>query len=303
MSTHQIIAHSALQNRLEVSGLLELETALHVGSGQASATTDAGVIRDSRGMPLVPGSSLKGALRNAVERRVDWLNLQACLLEPGYQFCLSTNRIPDSTLPRDSDSPLPGRSWREQPLWWRLQQMENGGLCDVCKTFGSTVFGGKVQVDDLPLAKEFEIMGSELFEKRDGVAIDRDSGTAVDTLKFDYQVVPSLTAFRFYLTAENLNLDRPGMALLSLGLLEMMNGAVPIGGKSTRGLGRCRLRIDKLYHFNFTANADRLGAAENILRYLQPRGEYSRELDPVAFLQGQVQSFWESQNHAQASGQ
>jgi CRISPR/Cas system CSM-associated protein Csm3 (group 7 of RAMP superfamily) len=158
------------------------------------------------------------------------------------------------------------------------------GLCDVCKTFGSTVFGGKVQVDDLSLIKELDLLGAELVEVRDGVGIDRDSSTAVPQIKFDYEVVPSVAAFRFCLTAENL--DDAGLALLSLGLLEMVSGAVPVGGKSTRGLGRCRLQLESLYHFDFSGGKDL--AAERIISYLhQPRGEEGRR-DPVTFFQDHI---------------
>lgn len=283
-----------------------METALHVGTGQTSATTDAGVLRDFHGRPLIPGSSLKGALRSAVERRANWLGLQSCGLEKGYSGCLTTNRRAESIVDAEGNIiELPeeirekkAKPWRDYPLAWRRTQMQTG-LCDVCKVFGSTVFGGKVQVDDLPLAKEFERVLESLVEVRDGVGIDRDAGTAVENLKFNYEVVPSLTAFRFYLTAENL--ESRDAALLALGLLEMMNGAVPLGGKSTRGLGRGRLHLDSVYHFNFDDESSL--PAERLLDYLKPP---EQRRPPVAdstalsraFLETCVRQFLEGGNHA-----
>lgn len=282
-----MIPHNILQNRYEFRGFLQMETALHVGTGQTSPTTDAGVVRDFKGHPFIPGSSLKGALRSAVERRVEWLGLRSCRLEKDYAGCLTTNRR--------TESEVNGKPWREHDLYWRLGEMENG-LCDVCKLFGSIVFGGKVQVDDLPLVEEFEPLVPQLVEVRDGVGIDRDSGIAVEGAKFDYEVVPSLTAFRFSVTAENL--DEKDIALLALGLLEMMNGAVPLGGKSTRGLGRCRLQLSKVSYFDFPEN-DPITMAQYLLEYLKPENErvYAGEPEPRAFLMEKIQSYMEEGRH------
>jgi CRISPR/Cas system CSM-associated protein Csm3 (group 7 of RAMP superfamily) len=181
-----------------------------------------------------------------------------------------------------------GTPWREHDLQWRLREMQSG-LCDVCKVFGSTVFGGKVQVDDLPLGEPFDSLADSLLEVRDGVGIDRDSGTAVDYIKFDYEVVPSLTTFRFYLTVENL--EAAEAALLALGLLEMMNGTVPLGGKTTRGLGRCRLHLQEVFHFEFPQNEPLESGL--LLEYLKPPHQRTqgREQAPRTFLETQIRSF------------
>jgi CRISPR-associated RAMP protein (TIGR02581 family) len=255
-----------------------MDTALHVGSGHVSTTTDAGVVRDFYERPFIPGSSLKGVLRSAVERRAEWLGLRSCFLEEGG--CLF-----------DADE-----AWRRQPLADRWREMEEK-LCAVCQVFGSTVCSGRVQVDDLPLAKEFEPLVASLVEVRDGVGIDRDAGTAVENLKFNYEVVPSLTAFRFYLTAENLvlptveNPKSSDEALLALGLLEMMNGAVPLGGKSTRGLGRCRLHLESIYHFDFSQMSP--FDAGRLLDYLRPPDQRQQkpEKAPRTFLEECVRRF------------
>lgn len=282
--------HKRLHNRYEFRGMVAMGTALHVGTGQVSHATDAGVVRDFQGRPFIPGSSLKGAVRSAVERRAEWLRLRSCRLEKGYDDCLTTNKRPESQ--------VGGRPWRQREAADRLSEMETG-LCDVCKLFGSTVFGGKVQVDDLALADPFEALASQLVEVRDGVGIDRDTGTAADGSKFDYEVVPSLTAFQFYLTAENLT--EADAALLSLGLLEMMNGRVPLGGKSTRGLGRCSLHLESVFHFKFP-NGDPISMAEYLLDYLKPPEERTkgRVDDPGAFLEEQIRHFLEEKRHAEA---
>ncbi|HLG17158.1 MAG TPA: CRISPR-associated RAMP protein Csx7 [Blastocatellia bacterium] len=245
-----LLLHDKLENRFEIRGAVLMETALHVGTGQTSATTDAGVVRDFQGRPFIPGSSLKGALRSAVERRVEWLRLHSCYLKD--RGCLG-----------DVDE-----RWRRSSLEDREADMDVK-LCAVCKLFGSTVLAGKLQIDDLLLEKHFQPLAHSLTEVRDGVAIDRDTGTAVDKGKFDYEVVPSLTAFRLYLTAENVGAQ--DQALLALALIEMMNGAVPIGGKSTRGLGRCRLVVESLYYFDFSKCTPL--DSEILLQFLKPPDE------------------------------
>ena len=275
--------HDVLRNRIECEGFLLMETALHIGTGQGSPTTDAGVTRDHQGRPFIPGSSLKGALRSAVERRAEWLGLTSCRLEPGYPSCLSTNR-------------LAAEQWRNLSLGERRQNFDEE-LCDTCKLFGSTSFAAKVHMDDLPVVEDLEEIAPSLIEVRDGVGIDRDSGTTAEGAKFDYEVVPSLTAFRFYLTAENL--EPAQSALLGLGLLEMMNGAVPLGGKSTRGLGRCRLSLQRLYHVAFT-QGDALTLATQLLDHLRPPQERKGGLkeDPRAFLLKVVQDYLEEKRGA-----
>ncbi|MGV3720924.1 MAG: type III CRISPR-associated RAMP protein Csx7 [Actinomycetota bacterium] len=271
--------HDRLREHARFEGWLLAETALHAGTGQPSEGTDAGVVRDFYQRPLIPGSSLKGAIRSAVERRVEWLgpDFSSCRLETGAA-CLSMDkkaydlhRLPEANEKKNA----PAHYQR------RLKEIADPSLlCDTCRVFGSRVFGGKVQFDDLPLTEEFEVYGTSLIEVRDGVGIDRDSGTAVPQIKFDYEVVPSLTAFRLHATAENL--DEKDWKLLALGLLELMDGNVAVGGKSTRGLGRCRLELRRLRYVEFPEK-DPYQALPRLLQHLS-RAKELEQPDPRAFL-------------------
>lgn len=53
-----------LTHRYIAKIILEAETPLFVGSGQASLTSDAIVMRDAYGYPMIPGTSLVGVLRH-----------------------------------------------------------------------------------------------------------------------------------------------------------------------------------------------------------------------------------------------
>jgi CRISPR/Cas system CSM-associated protein Csm3 (group 7 of RAMP superfamily) len=110
------------------------------------------------------------------------------------------------------------------------------------------------------------------------VGIDRDRGKAVDGVKFDYEVIPGDTAFGFSLTAENP--DPVEMGLLAAGMREMQRGNVPVGGKTTRGLGACVLEGLTIYDADLS---DPVALSE----YLTGRGEErggTRVDDPDAFL-------------------
>ncbi len=64
-----------LTHRYIAKIILEAETPLFVGSGETSLTADAIVMRDAYGFPMIPGTSLAGVLRHALEypeAKCDW---------------------------------------------------------------------------------------------------------------------------------------------------------------------------------------------------------------------------------------
>jgi CRISPR-associated protein Csm3 len=310
---NQFLEHNLLVNRYRFVGTLELETALHVGSGQASSLTEASVVRGASGEPLIPGSSLKGALRSAVERIAPLLpvdGITSCqLIQDGETACLTTSKTlveEYGTLqevceqsqrtgqPYNGDN-SPRRNTlikrgicteaeldtpafvRELP--YRYLQHH---LCDTCKLFGSTFFAAKVRVRDLAIDGYW----TEMTEIRDGVGIDRDTETAVPKVKFDLEVVPSQTHFVFQTDAENLTVRELG--LLCVGLQEFTTGMVPIGGRSTRGLGGCRLILDDVYAADFDSSED--SAHTQLLRYISFTTDEQRmeHHEPADFIRDRI---------------
>jgi CRISPR/Cas system CMR subunit Cmr4 (Cas7 group RAMP superfamily) len=51
--------------------ILEAKTPLFIGSGDSSLMTDALVQKDTNGLPVIPGTSLAGVLRHALEQRIE----------------------------------------------------------------------------------------------------------------------------------------------------------------------------------------------------------------------------------------
>jgi CRISPR/Cas system CSM-associated protein Csm3 (group 7 of RAMP superfamily) len=265
-----------LRARYHITGRLVLDTALHIGGGrQTSTITDSPVVRTPAGEPFIPGSSLKGAFRAAVERLAPALELRTCLLAEGYADCLSTNQelsqqyrvlsgqqggsLADDRETRQAiqalqaavDRLAPGSGlklsdWVGQELTEdHLTDLLEALLCHTCQTFGSVHLVSAAFFHDLPVAGEWY----DQFQIRDGVGIDRDSERARDGIKYDFEVVPPETVFSFGLTLEN---PRQGdLALVAVGLHEFAQGMVPLGGIRSRGLGRCRLEGLKVAGVDF----------------------------------------------------
>jgi len=243
--------HHVLTNRTELVGELALTTAMHVGSSQTGPATDAPVIRNAFGAPFIPGSSLKGALRSRAESLAHALDFRVCHLT-------RLSKEQEQNVSADQVDCISRHSRGANAIHSAIQDYANDEvglaafinerLCDGCQLFGGSSWKARVDFNDLEAIAE-EGAPTEL---RDGVGIDRDTRKAANNVKYDFEVVPAGFRFRFHMTAENM--DERNWALLAAGLLELIHGHVPLGGKTTRGLGGCRLESAslKLTHVDFT---------------------------------------------------
>jgi CRISPR-associated protein Csm3 len=109
--------------------------------------------------------------------------------------------------------------------------------CTACRLLGSPWMGGKLYFKDLPLVNQDELF--RLTEIRDGVGIDRDTGTAKARIKFDYEIVPAGARFLLDILLETDAEWEVGLVLSVLRLWE--RGEFALGGKTSRGLGWGRL--------------------------------------------------------------
>ena len=96
---------------------------------------------------------------------------------------------------------------------------------------------------------------ASVVQVRDGVVIDRDSQTAVNGLKYDYEVVPPDSQFELCIDLEN-STDQD-MALLGVALFEWHAGS-SIGGFTSRGLGRFHLESIRLAGVDLTDTNQRV---------------------------------------------
>lgn len=220
-------------NRLHLKGVLTTETGLRVASGRNEGMTGADivVVKDVLGRPFVPGASFKGVLRataerlaRTVDRRPDFWACDDPLDDRGR--CLPA-RGPAASLSMTALRDEHGKD--EAALTWAIA----AASCTVCRTFGSPWLASKVLVRDLDLADPGAWVGR--FQVRDGVGIDRDSGTSAEAVLYSYEVVPPGTAFTCELVIENVNDLELGLVLMAL--REFRRGLAPLGGGRSRGLG------------------------------------------------------------------
>ena len=219
-----------LNKKVRLTASLIFDTAWRVGSGKEGETmSDLGVMLTTTGEPILPGSSLKGKLRSTCEALSHALGLSACLLnqEASGIDCTSDVNYYRDVLRRNYQKTF------QLGLKNRRQWIEDN-TCDVCKLFGSPVKAGRLWVSDGTLED-----WASVVQVRDGVVIDRDSRTAVDRLKYDYEVIPPGSQFQFCIDLENPN--DSDLALLGAALFEWHAGS-SLGGFTSRGLGRFHLK-------------------------------------------------------------
>ncbi|HWZ42329.1 MAG TPA: CRISPR-associated RAMP protein Csx7 [Candidatus Saccharimonadales bacterium] len=216
-----------LKSRYVLHGRLHGDEGLHIGSGVPSTKSDAPFLLQG-GQPFLPGSSLRGVLRSTVERMVRGIfgPGRCCVLfdqDSAAKDCAAGNE--------DLRKKLESASAEEFDK--RRSELK---FCAVCNLFGSTLMASRLKVSD---AVAVNASGTNILPvKRDGVGIDRDTETARDKLKYDYEVLERGCDFKFSLHLENGGSG--DFALLYMAIKEMEHG-IEVGGRRARGLGRVSL--------------------------------------------------------------
>ncbi len=213
----------ALNQRYRITARIVTITALRVGAGKAQdpEATDLPILRDARGRPFLPGSSVKGALRSGLERVLRGLgrrDFRACNVLDDHARCTAQ---------------LEERAKRKRGSV-TLAEVRSA-VCTTCGLFGSPLLGGRFFVHDLPLS-DGERSRTEV---RDCVGINRDLRVAHPTAKYDIEAVPPGTAFTLEILLENADEVQLALTLQTLNMLNQ--GQIQLGGVTSRGLGRVRL--------------------------------------------------------------
>ncbi|MDR1157415.1 MAG: CRISPR-associated RAMP protein [Oscillospiraceae bacterium] len=228
-------------NRLSLTTELVAVTALHVGAGQDAfqpTAVQGAVMKDVRGQPYLPGSSLKGVLRSFLE--------SIGLNQHGGKPCYMGNACSE-----------PYRTRAERLDWlekWQTEELKKGkkisqeeaqevlakeivrNACMACRLFGSSVLAGKVKISDAIPATE-ELITTDI---RTGNAIDRDTHTVEGGMLFDTETIPAGTVFTVKWLADNLIKEETEVFAQLLQVFA--DGDLTIGGRSRSGLGRACLR-------------------------------------------------------------
>lgn len=217
-------AHNVLMSRVRFTGTLELVTPLRLSSGRASDLTDAPFMRDANEKPYIPGTSLRGAVRAAIEQVVAAVGAGA-----GLRAC---------TLFSEDDCAVKAKETIAKDMAEKeILALVEKDFCDVCKLFGSTVYASRIVFEDA-----CPVDGNAVKSNvRDCVGIDRDTGAARSGVKFDYEVLEKGLSFTFEMEVENLCGNDQKIINILLGLL---SSGIYLGGKRAAGLGKVKLRSD-----------------------------------------------------------
>lgn len=214
------------RNRYIIRCNLKSDGAVHIGSGIADALSDSPFIRQGD-IAFIPGSTLRGVLRSAVERIARSLGPNAA-----SRFC---------TLFEENQNSCQAGAEERRKAFEKLtadQQTamlrRDGSLCPICRLFGSPLMQARLKITDA-LQTAATPAKPEL---RHGVGIDRDSGTAAPGIKYDFEVLEPACDFTFEMHLENA--DEDDFALLFIAIRELEHG-IAIGGKKSRGMGVVRL--------------------------------------------------------------
>ncbi|MCI0605868.1 CRISPR-associated RAMP protein Csx7 [bacterium] len=216
---------SKFGSRLRLAGTLQVVTGLRIASGSSSGATgaDISVVKDLQGSPYIPGSSFKGVLRSAIERIARSIDKRPALWScpdplDDDQRCVSKDHMKDlrDEFKRD-----------EQGLSDKVYEES----CTTCSLFGSSWLSSKVLIKDMLLVGNW----NQGYPVRDGVGINRDTGTAHEGALYSYEIVPPGIRFECEILVENA--ANSELALLFLGLREIQSGRIQLGGGRSRGLG------------------------------------------------------------------
>ena len=213
-------------NKYVIKGRLIVTDPVHIGSAAKESldpgSVDNSVLKDARGIPVIPGSSVKGVVRSYFESVLRGTGAECCDVLDNRECCTEKKYKPE-------EKSIKGLKEKAEFAY--------ECSCDACRLFGGREFAGKIHIKDAYL------IGTPSFEYRDGVGIDRETGAAKRGAKYDYEVVSKDSEFDFMMTAENLDEKQKKYFDFIIHILE--SGELSVGGKTSRGLGGFRVEIDE----------------------------------------------------------
>lgn len=213
-------------------------------TGLSPTAVDLSCVRTNHGVygrtVYVPGSSLKGVMRQAAE---------AAVRDKKYQ----NNAVKGSCDPLDHEASCWGS------IKNRRREMSTAqiyaSLCLACRTFGSLALKGRASVRDLfpwddssprdLTATEENRLRANRVEVRHGVAINRVTGS-VEHGPFDQEIVPAGISFWGEIALENYQMWQLGFVVQAVDELNM--GFARLGSSTTRGMGEVRAAVETIVH-------------------------------------------------------
>ena len=204
------------------------------------------------GGPVLPGSSLRGALRSQAEKILRTITTRLAIangedvLQTFLNKCLACDPLVRET---DQTGPLSLASC--DSLLWKNgiasdEWLKNEQLCLACQLFGSSRLGSNLIFEESCYSAS-EKQKMPVYKALDFLAIDRFTGGGLDRAKFDALALWK-PCFKARIRIEN---PEPWqLGLLSLVLRDLEESMIPLGFGSAKGFGRVAARDWKV-HFDY----------------------------------------------------
>ena len=234
----------SFENRMRISGTLKADSPTHIGTGETRQenrkgkdgkpeTTDVSMIAlDAKGYPYLPGSAIKGVVRN-------------------YILQLLCGAYPHIAWEHDYQS----SEFREKKQKEQIEFMKSEASV-LEQVFGTPFAEGKVEFWDAPAANK--VTAPALWKTKgwneerqcylvNSVAIDPNTGAAEKHKLYSFEVTPEGIEYQVNIVGQNLSDEELG--LLHFGLEGFNSKIVPltIGAMSARGFGRMTFKPVKIY--------------------------------------------------------
>ena len=210
---------------------VKVRTSLLVGGQTSPVLVDAATARYPSGLPIIPASALKGALRIEFERLARLAQQHGLI---GKEPAICDAGTPDNACGRGANR------------------------CIVCQIFGTPGAEGKLRFQDAKItdnalirlfvkgrerAEQADIPLPAGYDVRPGVAINRSRKTAAERLLFISEMLtPFLPDCIFEAEVEGDNMSELEERLLK----EAAQSLKAIGGDKSRGLGQVEVSLDEV---------------------------------------------------------
>ena len=257
---------SVFNNKYIIKGKLKVLTALHIGSGVEENGHDAPFItiekkysKNKEGNPkgeyfYIPGSSFRGYLSTKLERLLAEENNYRFIADKGelnegdVKLIFGyTNLLRKEKVNSDENKKIEKFIEEERVIRRVLKEfleedriekiLKDKEALEEAKKYSS--MSGKIHISDMKILSKFD-----KSIKRDGIKIDRNTGATERGGKFDYDILPPGTEFEFIMELDNI--EDYQLDLIKVALIDILEEGDLFGGKISRGIGKCKLTLEKV---------------------------------------------------------
>ncbi len=250
-------------NRYRIECELVAQSPTHIGTGETrpvarqKKSDNAGdqecteitmIARDCTGLPYLPGSSLRGVVRNYLLQIFRHLNPEKIAHEENYEGKKFKEKSQDQII----DEMLPAATLLE-------------------KVFGTPFWAGKVEFWDAPASNRIRISSANFVDKEwdderqcylvRSVAIDPITGTAENHKLYTFEVAPAGIRYQVNIVGQNLEPEELGFLLFGLSGFNSEIYPLTIGAMSGRGFGHMTFEVKNIYALTQDGLSDWVKAA------------------------------------------